>query len=97
MAYKLLENNVLVKRGKAEEMSPGGIVLPDQAKRRSQRGVVVAVGPGKIPEGKDTPRPIAVNVGDTVVFNRLAGMEIDEGGEKLLLLSEFDILAIIEE
>ena len=72
----------------------GGILLPDTAQKKSQKGVVVAVGSGKMTEeGKRLP--LEVKEGDEVLFAKYSGTEIEDKGEKYLLLSERDILAIL--
>jgi chaperonin GroES len=94
MAIKLqpLADLVLVKPTKREEVSKGGIVLPDTAKEKPQEGQVLAVGPGRVSEtGKKIPMDIAV--GDAVIYSKYGGTEITLDGEELMLLHEADILA----
>jgi chaperonin GroES len=79
-----------------EEVTPGGIVLPETAKEKPQKGEIVAVGPGARDEdGKRIA--MDVSVGDKVLFAKYAGTEIKIEGDKLLILRESDILAVIDE
>lgn len=90
---KPLADRVLVKV-EEETKTMGGILLPDTAQKKSQKGVVVAVGSGKMTEeGKRLP--LEVKEGDEVLFAKYSGTEIEDKGEKYLLLSEKDILAIL--
>ena len=84
-----LHDRVVVKAAAAEEKSAGGIIIPDTAKEKPQRGVVVAAGPGKKDE------PVMVKVGDTVLYGKYAGTEIQLGGLDYLIMRESDILAVI--
>lgn len=90
--FKPLGNRVVVKPSDAEEqMSAGGIYIPDTAKEKPQDGEVVAVGPGRLTDdGKRVPMEIAV--GDTVVYSKYAGTEYKEGDAEYLVLREDDIL-----
>lgn len=72
-----------------------GLVLPDTAKEKSQRGKVIAVGSGKLLDN-GTREPIEVNVGDTVLFAKYGGTEVELGGQELMILSQRDIHAILE-
>lgn len=91
---KPLADRVLVKVEEEEIKTMGGILLPDTAQKKSQKGVVVAVGSGKMTEeGKRLP--LEVKEGDEVLFAKYSGTEIEDKGEKYLLLSERDILAIL--
>jgi len=95
MAFKPLGDRVLVKIIEAEEKTKGGIILPDTAKEKPQQGEVLAVGPGRILENGQR-LPMEVKKGDKVIFAKYAGTEVKEGEEKYLLISERDILAVIE-
>jgi chaperonin GroES len=87
-----LGDRVVVKAIQREEMTKGGIVLPDTAKDKPQEGIVVAVGPGKLTEdGKRIAMDIAVN--DKVIYAKYAGMEFKLDDEELIILRESDILA----
>jgi chaperonin GroES len=96
MKLKPLNDRVLVKRLEGEEVTKGGIIIPDSAKEKPMKGQVVAVGPGKIgDEGKR--EKMAVSKGDKVLFNKYAGTELKVDGEEFLVMREDDILAIIED
>jgi len=84
-----LHDRVIVKADAAEQKTAGGIIIPDTAKEKPQRGTVVAAGPGK----KDEPMSVAV--GDTVLYGKYAGTEISIEGADYLIMRESDILAII--
>ncbi len=89
-----LGEKVLVKRVEAEAKTAGGIVLPDTAKEKPRRGIVRAVGDGKLlDDGKR--HPLSVTKGDEVLFSSYAGTEIKVDGEELLILDEGDILAVL--
>ncbi|MBX6381292.1 MAG: co-chaperone GroES [Thermoflavifilum sp.] len=95
MANKLnitpLADRVIVKPAPAEEKTKGGIIIPDTAKEKPQRGTVVAAGPGKKDE------PTTVKPGDKVLYGKYAGTEISFDGEDYLIMRESDILAIVPE
>ncbi|MEI6586274.1 MAG: co-chaperone GroES [Sediminibacterium sp.] len=84
-----LHDRVIVKPAAAEEKTAGGIIIPDTAKEKPQRGSIVAVGTGKKDE------PITVKVGDNVLYGKYAGTEITIEGQDLLIMRESDILAIV--
>lgn len=87
-----LGDRVVVKRAVAEERTAGGIVLPDSARDKPQRGKVVAIGDGHVKKD-GTKAPLTVKEGDDVIFTSYAGEEITVGDEEFLLLRESDILA----
>lgn len=94
MAVRLkpLGDRVVVKPITEEEVTKGGIILPDTAKERPQRGEIIAVGPGRLDEnGKHIP--MEVKKGDKVIYAKYAGTEIKEDDEEYLILRESDILA----
>ena len=94
MHFRPLHDRVLVRRVEAEEKTAGGIIIPDTAKEKPSKGEVVAVGPGKhADDGKLVP--MAVKVGDMVLFNKYAGTEVKIDGAEHLVMREDDILAII--
>jgi chaperonin GroES len=97
MALKVrpLEDRVVVQQVEAEEKTSGGIVLPDTAKEKPQRGTVIAAGEGRRDDDGDRI-PLDVAVGDQVLFAKYAGTEFKLEGEDLLIIAEKDILAIIE-
>jgi chaperonin GroES len=84
-----------VKRLEAEEKTAGGIVLPDTAKEKPKQGKVIALGDGKRLDSGETA-DFQVEEGDTVLFGSFAGTEVTVDGEEYVLMSEDDILAIIE-
>ena len=87
-----LGDRVVVKRAEAETKTSGGIVLPDTARDKPQKGEVVAVGDGHV-KRDGTKSPLTVREGDRVIFSSYAGEEISIGDQELLLLRESDILA----
>ena len=90
-----LNDKIVVKRVEAEEKTAGGIVLPDTAKEKPRQGKVLSVGEGKLLEsGKRAP--FQVKEGDRVLFSSYAGNEVNIDGEDLLVMSEDDILAVID-
>jgi chaperonin GroES len=95
MTLKPLGSRVVVEPIEQEEMTAGGIVLPETAKEKPQRGTVLSVGPGDRNEDGDRI-PMDVKSGDTVLFAKYAGTEIKVEGKKLLILRESDLLAIVE-
>jgi chaperonin GroES len=86
---KPINDRVVVKPAPAEEKTKGGLILPDNAKEKPQRGEVVAVGPGK--DGK----ALTVKVGDVVLYGKYAGQEITHEGQDYLIMREDDILIIL--
>ncbi len=87
-----LDDRVVVEPLEADEKSPGGILLPDTAKEKPQRGRVLAVGPGKLQDdGKR--QAISVAVGDEVLYGRYAGNEVEVNGKDIKIMRESDILA----
>lgn len=86
---KPINDRVVVKPAPAEEKTKGGIIIPDTAKEKPQRGEVVAVGPGK--EGKT----LTVQVGDIVLYGKYAGQELSYNGEDYLIMREDDILVVL--
>lgn len=97
MKLKPIGDHILVRRVEAQEKTAGGILLPDNAKTKPQRGKVLAVGPGKL--RKDGQRqPLQLKEGDTVIFTSWAGDEYRErGGDNLLLMREEDVLAVVDD
>ena len=86
---KPLADRVLVEAAQAEQKTAGGIIIPDTAKEKPQKGTVIAVGAGKKDE------PMTVKTGDTVLYGKYAGTEINYEGKDYLIMKESDILAII--
>ena len=96
MDLKPLSDRVIVQQLEEEERTAGGILLPDTAKERPQQGKVVAVGPGRVnDEGKRLE--MSVKVGDRVVYAKYAGTEVVVDGKEYLIMSESDILAVVQE
>jgi len=96
MKIRPLADKVLVERIEAESKTAGGIVLPDTAKEKPQRGKIVAVGEGKILDD-GTRRQVQVKKGDLVLFTSYAGSEIKVDGKEYLIMDESDIMAVIEK
>lgn len=95
MKIKPLGDHVLVKPMEEEEVKKGGIIIPDTAKEKPSKGEVIAVGPGKVMEdGKR--KAIEVKVGDKVLYQKYGGTEIKIEDEEYIIMSEDDILAVIE-
>lgn len=94
MKLNPLDDRVVVKTSEAEETTAGGIVLPDAAQEKPQRGKVVAVGPGKLLDSGERC-PLSVGVGDEVMFGKYGGTDIEVDGEEVKILRESDILAKI--
>ena len=93
---KPLGGRVVVEPIEQEEMLASGLVLPETAKEKPQKGIVLSIGPGeRDEEGKRIP--MDVKVGDTILFAKYSGTEIKVENKKLLILSERDLLAIVEE
>ncbi len=93
---KPLADRVLIEVKEEETKTKGGILLPDTAQKKSQKGVVLAVGAGKLADN-GTRLPPEVSVGDEVLFAKYSGTEIEEEGKKFLLITERDILAIFSK
>ena len=89
VSIKPLQDRVLVKPADAEEKTAGGIIIPDTAKEKPQKGTVMAVGPGKKDE------PTSVKEGDSILYGKYSGTEISVDGEDYLIMRESDILAVV--
>jgi chaperonin GroES len=95
MKLRPLQDRIIVKRLEEENVTAGGILIPDTAKEKPQRGEIVAVGKGKVTEdGKVLP--MDVKAGDKVLFGKYAGTEIKIEGDDFLIMREDDILGVIE-
>ena len=90
-----LADKILVKRLEAESKTKSGIVLPDAAKEKPKRGTVLAIGDGRRSD-KGEKIALTVKKGDEVIFSSYAGTEIKLDGEELMIMSEDDVLAIVE-
>ena len=95
MSVKPLNDRVLVQRVESEAKSAGGIIIPDTAKEKPQEGVVTAIGPGKLDDGKRVP--MQVEVGQRVLFGKYSGTDVTVAGDELVLLREEEIYAIVED
>lgn len=89
-----LHDRVLIKRVLEEEKTRGGIIIPDSAKEKPQEGKVVAVGRGRLEDGKVIP--LDVKAGDRILFSKYSGNEVKIGGEEHLILKEDEILGVLE-
>ena len=89
MKFKPINDRVVVQPAPAEEKTAGGIIIPDTAKEKPQRGKVVAVGPGK------DDNKMTVKKGDTVLYGKYAGQELSYEGKDYLIMREDDILVIL--
>jgi chaperonin GroES len=97
MKVRPLGDRIVIRRFEAQEKTAGGILLPDTAKDKPQKGKVLAVGPGRLLKD-GTRRPLQVKEGDTVLFTNWAGDEFKEAhGDNILLMREEDVLAVLEE
>jgi chaperonin GroES len=97
MKVKPLGDRIVIRRFEADEKTAGGILLPDSAKNKPQKGKVLAIGPGKMLKD-GTRRPLQVKEGDTVLFTNWAGDEFKQShGDNILLMREEDVLAVLKE
>jgi chaperonin GroES len=94
MNLRPLGDRVVIKKIEAEETTKSGIVLPGTAKEKPQMAEVVAVGPGKVEDGKEIK--MEVKVGDKVIFSKYAGNEVKIDGQEYTILRQDDILAVVE-
>jgi chaperonin GroES len=90
-----LDDRIVVERVEAEEKTAGGILLPDTAKEKPQKGSVLAVGPGKLLDNGTRAKP-DVKVGDTVLFGKYSGTEVKISGDEVIILREGDVLAKVD-
>ncbi len=95
MKIRPLNDRILVKRMASEEMSAGGIIIPDSAKEKPAEGEIVSIGPGKL---NDKGERVAMDVkaGDKVLFSKYGGTDIKLDGEDFLIMREDDILGVVE-
>jgi chaperonin GroES len=91
-----LGDRVVIQPTPREEMTKSGIVLPDTAKEKPQEGKIIAAGPGRLTD-EGNREPMDVKEGDTVLYAKYAGTEFKVDGEELLIVSQKDILAIVED
>jgi chaperonin GroES len=92
LTLKPLDDRVVVEPTEAEEKTAGGILLPDTAKQKPQQGKVVAIGPGKLNDDGNR-LALAVKIGDTVLYGKYSGSDVEVNGKELKILRESDILA----
>jgi chaperonin GroES len=95
MKIRPLYDRVVIRRKEEEQTSAGGIVLPGSAQEKPNQGEVVAVGEGKLLDNGET-RPLALKVGDTVVFGQYSGNAVKIDGEELIIMSESEIYGVVE-
>lgn len=95
MNLKPLADRLVVEPLEQEEVTAGGIILPETAKEKPQQGKVVAAGPGRTDEDGERIA-MEVKVGETVLYAKYSGTEVKMGGKKVLILRESDVLAIVE-
>lgn len=95
-AIQPLSGNVLIKPADAETKTASGIILPDTAKKESQTGIVMAVGPGEFDEDGEKRLPIGVKVGQKVMYKKWGGNEVKVGNEEWTIVDYKDILAVVE-
>jgi len=92
VSLRPLDDRVVVQPSEAEETTAGGIVLPDSAREKPQRGTVIAVGPGKLLDSGNRGE-LSVKIGDVVIYGRYGGSEVEVDGKEMKILRESDILA----
>jgi chaperonin GroES len=95
MGIRPLQDRILVKRIEEEEMTKGGIIIPDTAKEKPQEGKVIAAGKGKLSEDGKV-HPLDVKKGDKVLFSKYAGTEVNLDGIEHLIIREDDVLGVVE-
>ena len=95
MSLRPLADQVLIRRREVEEQHPGGIIIPDTAKDKPQEGEILAVGPDRMRDDGQR-QPMAVAIGNTVLFGKYAGTEITHDQEDLLVMRESDLLGVLE-
>lgn len=93
--FRPVDDRVLIQACEAEEKTAGGIILPDAAREKPQRGKVIAVGPGKLLKSGKRGE-MSLKVGNEVVYGKYSGTEIEIAGDKYYVLREGDVLAIVE-
>ena len=95
MKLKPLQDRVVVKQQDAETKTASGIFLPDTAKEKPTRGKVMSVGPGKL-DDKGRPMELGVRVGDTIIYGKYSGNDVEVDGQKLVILRESEIFGVLE-
>ncbi len=95
LGIRPLGDKVIIKRTEAEEVTAGGIVLPDSAKEKPKRGLIKAIGDGKLLDSGERSQ-LQVKKNDEVLFTSYAGTEVKVGGEEYIIIDESDILAVLD-
>ncbi len=95
LGIRPLGDKVIIKRVEAEEVTAGGIVLPDSAKEKPKRGLIKAIGDGKLLDSGERSQ-LQVRKNDEVLFTSYAGTEVKVGGEEYIIMDESDILAVLD-
>lgn len=95
MSLKPLHDRILVRPGKPEETTKGGIIIPDTAKEKPMQGEVLAIGNGRVSDQGNVVA-LQVKVGDSVLYGKYSGQEITVDGEELLIMRESDVFAVVE-
>ena len=96
MNIKPLDDRILVKQVEAETKTAGGIVLPDSAQEKPQRGKVVALGPGKMLDSGERGK-MGLKKGDSIFYGKYAGTEVEVDGDEYVILRENDVLAVVDK
>jgi chaperonin GroES len=97
MNLKPLDDRVVVKPSEAEQTTSSGLVIPDTAKEKPQQGEVLAVGPGRWSDSEGKYFPLEIKVGDTVLYSKYGGTEVNHKGDDILILTSRDVLAIVKK
>jgi chaperonin GroES len=95
MAFRPLHDRVLVRRVDSDEVTAGGIIIPDTAKEKPMEGEIVATGPGARDESGSI-QPLDVKAGDRILFGKWSGTEVKIDGDELLIMKESDIMGVVE-
>ncbi len=95
LKFRPMDDRILVEPCEAQERTSGGIILPDNAREKPQRGIVVATGPGKLLDSGARGQ-MGVKVGDEVFYGKYAGTEVDVAEDKYIVIRESDILAVVD-
>jgi len=96
MGFRPLYGRIVVKRDESDEKSSGGIILVKDAQEKPQKGLVLAIGEGRLLQSGEIA-PVKVSVGDKILFAKFSGAEVNDGTQKVLIMHEEDVLAVIEE
>ena len=96
MKLKPLDDRIVIRQSDAEEVSAGGILLPDSAQEKPQIGKVIAIGPGKLLDDGKRSR-MSVKKKDKVIYGKYTGSDVEIGGKKYVILRESDVLGIVEK